>query len=298
MAPSSNAKTCNKCPSEINESDRFISCELCKSCFHLNCANINVKTFEVITKVKCVHWFCDSCNSEDLGAEISDLRKFREKHEVLVGKLDDVQNKYIEQSEQINRIENKLAELQYGTNIENRVTDILREQQEVEKRKLNLCVFNFDNGTENSDREEFVKLCTQNLHINIDSVNAGIVKMHRIVPKQNSSQSRTKILKVYLSCIDLKSEILKNAPKLKNVTRPGLDPSKKVFIAHDLTSTQQKQQKDLRMELHSRRDAGEDVIKYGKIVPKPINTHFPPSNSSPSRRYSTRSFSNNHNAAQ
>ena len=62
---------------------------------------------------------------------------------------------------------------------------------------------------------------------------------------QGRESSRNKIPKVYLNCMcmDLKSEILKNAPKLKNVTRPGSDPSKKVYIAHVSTTTQQKQQR-------------------------------------------------------
>lgn len=82
---------CVKCTSEKN--DKFISCELCKSRFHLNCANVNAETFEVVTKVKCVHWFCDSCDSADLGAEITDLRKFKEKHELLVQKLQSAREK-------------------------------------------------------------------------------------------------------------------------------------------------------------------------------------------------------------
>ena len=83
------------------------------------------------------------------------------------------------------------------------------------------------------------------------------------VGRQSVDRPRTLILK--LSSVADKADILKNSRKLKHL--PDLDARRNVIIKPDLTKMQQKENKELQMELKRRRSLGESVIiRSGKII--------------------------------
>ena len=133
---------------------------------------------------------------------------------------------------------------------------------------MNLCVFNFESSDINTDSTEFVKLCVEKLNINRDNLVNG-VKTRRIAPKMNSANNSTNPTRpnamiVELNSFLLKTEILKNTPKLKFF---GLNPKNRIYIQPDLTAKQQEEQKALVQELNRRRGLGENVmIRRGQVI--------------------------------
>ena len=146
------------------------------------------------------------------------------------------------------------------------IRDIIREERDMENRKLNLCVFNFPQS--DNDRASFINLCSVNLNLNRDEISAGIVEMRRIEGApvlDGRGRQKPRIMIVGLSTFQLKTKILKSAPKLRNYVpqNSGL----KVYISPDYTKKQREERRLLNEELKRRRDNGEDVVvKRGEIV--------------------------------
>ena len=260
---------CSKCDGTFSTNDRQVQCSLCKDFFHVKCSVGTVKAFD-LHKTKGFHWFCDDCDSENIAAELGELRKFKSNYDDIVSKFDNLQHKQSEYDERLDRIETKLVEIgSQKSVIHTTVNESLKDHIELEKRKMNLCVFNFESSDVNTDSTEFVKLCVEKLNINRDSLVNGVVKTRRIAPKMNSANNSTNPTRpnamiVELNSSLLKTEILKNAPKLNFF---GPNPKNRIYIQPDLTAKQQEEQKALVQELNRRRGLGENVmIRRGQVI--------------------------------
>ena len=71
---------CLKCSARADSTHKSLKCELCKENFHVSCIAMNTKTYEVITKVKSVRWFCDQCENINIHDELKNLRDFKSLH--------------------------------------------------------------------------------------------------------------------------------------------------------------------------------------------------------------------------
>lgn len=84
------------------------------------------------------------------------------------------------------------------------------------------------------------------------------------IEKVSCTKGERKLVFVKFKQISTKSEVLRQARRLRTVDNPDL---KKVYINPDLTPNQQREDRALRVELKSRRQAGEKVIiRGGRIV--------------------------------
>ena len=54
---------CPKCKVEVKSEDKATVCDTCGNWFHIQCAKINVKQYELMKKdeMKIMHWFCSGC---------------------------------------------------------------------------------------------------------------------------------------------------------------------------------------------------------------------------------------------
>lgn len=263
MASVTSSDNCSKCTNVVSNNDKGIQCELCQRWFHAPCASISARNLDVIAKLKNVHWFCDLCDSESLMDELKDFRDFRSQHKKLSEDLDEL-------ARLAKRNEDAIADLQRkithdgNDNLHGKIVEIVREERDMERRKFNLCVFGLCESPEVQDRELFNNICSEKLGILLDPVASPVSCTKRI---GSANTTKPRILIVTLNCLSLKNEILKNAPKLKDIVFPGSNA--KVFISPDQTKLQREQRKTLRIELKARLENGENVmISQNKIVPR------------------------------
>ena len=65
---------CKSCSSDITPNDKNLCCGLCESKFHVwEC----VTNYDIMSKLKNVHWFCDDCNMEDIMTELRELKDMK-----------------------------------------------------------------------------------------------------------------------------------------------------------------------------------------------------------------------------
>ena len=153
------------------------------------------------------------------------------------------------------------------------ISSIFRHESEVEKRRANLCIFGLPivDSPNQTDKSVFIKLCSDQLGLPESVISADVLETRRVGSDHPGhgigAAPRPKPLIVKLKSISIKSDILKNAHKLKNYNPPN--SNYKVFVTNDLTKHQQSELTLLRSQLQRRRDVGEDVvIVRGQIVPR------------------------------
>ena len=259
---SSSKDICTKCSKLVADCDKGLQCELCQQWFHAPCVNITAKNYELIGKIRNVHWFCDLCDVGNLIGELADFRDFRTQHAKLSEDIVAINTKLEKTDNAIKQMNNSL-QTSMEECIQSHVNTAIKEELNIERRKMNVCVFGFSGAHGVDDETSFKELCTSVLQIPQNDVGRGIIRTTRLGRPTAGNQKPLPLL-IQLSSLDFKHDILKNAKKLKYLHQEN---NLKVFIAPDLTPQQQAQQRELRVELKQRKDNGEDVfIKQGKIV--------------------------------
>ena len=257
---------CSKCKKVIEESHKTMKCGLCTMVFHSACVGIPVKSFDILSKLKSVHWFCSTCDGGNILDELRDFRDFRSQHAKLTSEL----------SVFADRLQSIETQLQSPSSNSRPLSDepiltqacvasIIRNEMEAEKRKNNLCVFGLPSSSTLDDKSIFVRLCNEQLGLPKNELEETILEVKRLVNTQNgiAPAARPSPVIIKLPSLPYKNIILKNAPKLKNYHPPNSNLN--VFISNE----QQLQQKLLRDELSRRRNLGENIVIFrGKIVPK------------------------------
>lgn len=242
---------CKKCSVAFMGTDKKVKCDLCEMQFHISCIGMSLTNFGIFSKFKSLHWFCESCDNGNIIQEMRELRDMKAQLNAMSQQIENLSNKMNATDPTVHSNQPALQREQ--------IIDIIREENEIEMKKNNLCIFNLPEG--NSDVETFTNLCTQQLGIPRDNfeVNETIR-----VGAQEANKPRALIVK--LKSLNSKVNILKKAPTLRNYAVPN--STLKIYIAPDLTMKQREFQKELRDELKIRRENGEQVIiKRNKIVP-------------------------------
>ena len=280
------ATNCPKCELACEPTQKIFKCALCQKQFHSTCAGINVKTFDVLSKLKSVCWFCDACDGVNLIEELRQFRDFRSQHAKLSQEMNSQSNRIQKLEEKINEFPSNWQAQQSFQNVtRSDVAAIFRDQAEIEKRKNNVCVFGLPVSNGGDDKQSFVRICKDQLGIQAEDLSENITEVLRVGRDSehgnpNYAPTRPRPVIVKLASFSLKSQIMKNAAKLKNY-RPE-NSNLKVFISNDLTREQQIQSKNLRAELARRRGLGESVtIRRGSIVEVESYNSLSPSHSLP-----------------
>ena len=254
---------CLKCQKGIDQkTQKLMKCSLCESLCHSVCEGITVKTYETLAKLKSLHWFCDKCNGAGLLNELREFRDFRAKHVELSNEISNYNTRICSLEEKLQQQPRNLSPSSYCAITKEEVSAQIREELEIDRRKLNLCVFGFPSSDD--DKATFMDLCRSALNIQSTDVQSAIVSVLRVGGTDEQS-TRPRPLIVKTSSSAAKHLILKAAPKLKNYN-PN-NSTLKVFIANDLTKNQQAVAKRLRDEVLRRRSQGENVVvRKGRIV--------------------------------
>ena len=255
------AANCPKCELVAETTQKTIKCALCENVFHAACAGINIKSHEVLNKLKNVRWFCDLCDGANLIDELKQFRDFRSQHAKLSEEMAAQSNRLLSLEQKLEAWPSNQQPQPANMLTRSDVASIFRNEVELDKRKNNLCVFGFVPGA--NDKLKFIEMCQEQLGLQAEDLNRHVVEAVRVgnEPRHgnaNNSPTRPRPLIVKLSSFSYKIEILKNASKLKNFRPPN--SNLKVFIANDLTKEQQIDLKNLRSELSRRREMGDDVI--------------------------------------
>ena len=224
-----------------------LECDLCEYWFHAKCLGLSFEKYKKVREVEdLMKWFCESCNAG--------FKKL--KHQVTI-------------------LENKVQQLESGMEraINDKITDIVMERMEREKRKKNLIFFGLpeaDAEVEGSDRASFDKSslrALRNVDTELEIKNENIELCFRVGKPE---RKKTRPLCVKFKDAAVKGRVLRGGKHLRGA-RGSL---KSVFIAPDLTQTQRAERRKLVEELKDKREATNDdgwVIKFGKIVKRQTN---------------------------
>ena len=132
------------------------------------------------------------------------------------------------------------------------VNDAFLEREEIQKRKLNLMLHNLPEADVATDEDTQISDLIDKLELT-DIVITDHIRFGTTTPK---------LLKITVETLAMKRALLSKATTLRQL--PENDKHAKVYIRPDLTPKQQKESKNLNLELKKRRD--EDPAHSYKIV--------------------------------
>jgi len=147
--------------------------------------------------------------------------------------------------------------------IVNVTSTLATEQRERERRQLNVILHNVpeskssDPNIRKKEDIDFVKSTFSDV-LGVPAVITNAVRLGK-------KESRDRLLKIAVESLDQKKAILRNKLKLRGEESPA--HTHELFITPDLTPTEQKENKDLRLKLAQMNKNGKKYkIKNGQIV--------------------------------
>jgi len=157
----------------------------------------------------------------------------------------------------------------HGVNTKESITQlasaVISEQQEKERRQLNIVVHNIEESSSDSPqmrKQDDIKKVTSFVDKYL-AVKCSVTNAVRLGKRQQGGKPR--LLKITLASIQEKKAILRNKLHLRKEDNP--QEIKKIFITPDLTPSEQKKNKKLREELANlNKDGRKYMIKNGIIV--------------------------------
>ena len=252
------AEKCGECKNTIQANADSMQCESCMSWFHLEpCCNINHVKYRALGDndlLNVIRWFCKKCDKSIIQFA-SDMQEIKE----------------------------RLSALESKSNIKEMVKEVvqehLREEADIEKRRLNVIVYGIpEPSQEIEDAEgelrpttgpERKKADTEKLvsiGADIEGVRLAaeeVESIFRLGAVRNDRKPRP--LCVRLNSGETRRRLLSNAKSLKN---SATEWHKKVFVNPDLTPAQRDKDRAARDELKRRKESGEKnlTIRNFKVV--------------------------------
>ena len=259
---------CGRCKKNCGELEMGVFCELCLTWYHAICVDIPKEAYEWIKKVKGNKWFCSDCGSK-VDKILDKANSLEVETKILRTDMDDVKSR-------LEKVEKKLQ-----GSVKQEIGTALNEQLDIEKRKMNLVVFNlpepeniektvWDLPTKIAkDTKAISEIIKEELKIHLPE---NVIINARRLGKLDTDSDAAKLgtpkprpLKITLSDIKKKRDILTAA---KNLRECDNEIAKKLFINPDLTPEQRKQDQQLRTEMWRRRTENKEnvVIRRGEII--------------------------------
>ena len=156
-----------------------------------------------------------------------------------------------------------------------KVTELLDEKNEKEKRKLNLIVVNLPESNKptheerkREDRDRVRDLVQKITDVPGEEVNDPV----RLGPVQIGQNVRPRLLKLVVRSEEAKIEIMRNVSRLNE----GVEFAERVYINNDSTPRERAKYRELKEEVQRRVEAGENdlIIRNLTIVKrKPRQMH-------------------------
>lgn len=268
---------CKSCEGSIDECHKAIMCDKCDEWFHQKCSALSNNEYKILQQGNAsIKWFCNNCQTTDTVSEeplevnakldkimelLANLTERVAKIENLAGDVKRHGELLSSQEERIARLESNMLKSDGTTSFDDMNTAI-RELKDRDARKQNIIIHNLPESTasNSAEREKDDEVAVKNLveeGLETEVISTKCVRLGR------KSEGKCRLLKVVISNVEMKKQILRNASRLKNN-----EAYANVFITNDLTYQERQQQRKLRSELNQRKEAGEQdlVIKHGRIV--------------------------------
>ena len=267
------ADACSKCKARLNERTSVIlNCDLCNGKYHLACSDLS-KEQQKFYSTSHSAFTCMNCKLkfrnllENNGRLLQENSQLRDENTSLRSRLDSMEQQLRNLKSEIkNEI---ISELKHNSSnslsrecIRTEISSFLSEAREIEKRKLNLCVRNLPEATNDiNDLPKLKEFLSSKLDLNETEVNSGLTQLKRLGER---TVGKNRIIIVTCENSEIRRKMLQNATKLKDFRTPE---NKKVFINPDMTKLQMEENMKLNDELWRRRNDGERVIiRRGEIV--------------------------------
>ena len=270
---------CATCQKNCKDENSCMQCDFCLEWSHTICIDMSNDTYKALIAVKGSRWYCSKCNTK--------VDNLLDKANSLELETQAVKSDVADLKKRMETVETKLK-----GSVEKEISMALNEKTDIERRKMNLVVFNLpeqksDKETAwevpeliNKDIEDITKIIKDDLGIELE--NNAITDARRLGRKQvgkakpgdknkpddsnkpGNSEEKSRPMKIVFSDIRKKREVLEAAKKLRTSDNPV---AKKLFLNPDLTEKQRENDRNLRNLMWERRLKGENVIiQKGKIV--------------------------------
>ena len=257
--------SCLGCDNAIDDGDETIECHACKNWCHRQCSELSEAQFAVLARGgESVLWQCGNCIEKVTNGESPNASRTEAKLDVIMKMF----------QEMITRME-KLEGMQNGKSTDDKIEDaverkmtlIVEEAREKDKRKQNIIIANLPESTEvmleERKREDRVRVRVLVSKIT-DVPGADIDEPMRLGQMQIGYNARPRLLRMVVRTDDAKQKIMKNVYSLNE----GIPFDKRVYINNDCTPLERENYKALKAEMARRVEGGEKdlIIRNMKIV--------------------------------
>jgi hypothetical protein len=256
-------KKCGSCKKLVKTGDQGLQCEYCTFWYHDSCADVNQDRYDAISNSgEQTHWFCKICNLKVMDT-LRFIQSVKDDNEVIKAELTTIKTQVNDLASKFESdmrtkpshqdveamIEDKIATLQI--NIEHSqvkdtpqvVSSVLSEINQRRSKLNNIIIHGIEESrtvnsearTEHDTRKvrDILQVC------GVKHDESSIARVYR--PGIFDKDKGKRPLIATLNKPELKSELFKNASKLRNSDHE----LKEVRIGNDLTRTERVQEKEL-----------------------------------------------------
>ena len=256
---------CGRCCKDVKDVNKGIECNYCNIWFHALCIEINEEAYVHIRKLPGFKWYCDGCNDK--------VNTLIVKAVSLESQVETIQTEQEAIKKRLEIVEKKLS-----GSVNKEISTALNEKVDIDRRKLNLIVYNLpeaksdkDTVWDNPEKVEddiarISEIISSELQIKMTETGkiTNALRLGRTKTNSSGDKSGPRPMKIVFSDISMKRQVLSAAKRLRDSDN---DIAKGLFINPDLTEAQRKRDKDLREEMWTRRQSGENVvIQKGEII--------------------------------
>ena len=280
-AGSRNVKTpwsCLECDDGIIEEEETIECHRCKNWCHKQCSMLSEAQYAVLARGGgggggggSLLWQCQKCIVGG-AARNSDATRTEAKLDVLTKLLQDM----VERLEKLEKANGeKSIDEKIEAAVERKMTHVLEEAKEKEKRKHNIIVVNLPESLERTpeERKREDEERVRELIGKVTDVPRGeIGDPIRLGPIRIGQNPRPRLLRMVVRTEEAKNKIMRNVYALNE----GVPFDKRVYINHDNTPHEREKYRELKTEMQRRMENGErDLVIRNMKITKRQNRYVP-----------------------
>ena len=256
---------CLECDDACKSDQQALLCERCDCWVHISCAGVEQDVYDMFFKkgsklTAGIRFFCKKCDDK--------VTEVIEKCSTLENDTMALKKDMVNVKASIAKIEETIK-----TQVNAKISNIMTNKQEIDKRKMNLVVFGLpetqqDTSSSQWSNAEKIEKDIENIsQIIIEEIGVGLSPRSGIIDARRLGAPKAgnpRPLRIEFRDLNTKRDVLTNAKKLRSSKN---DLCKKLYINPDLTEEQKKADEKLRKEMWVRREKGENVIiRRGAIV--------------------------------
>ena len=255
---------CTECESDIYDHDPALQCDLCEKWYCNQCLGLSNSVYGFMNSSKVsdgIMWFCKHC------------RKTLPATKKILQRLDDLESKQINNEKQIKSlqkcIEEKSKTLQShvpndqssntdkaeSVNVASIISQVLEEQQEREKRKLNIVCFDIPESEETSPetRREDDAYRIQKIIDEVMEADSTMTSQPIRLGCYNAESIKPTLVRFSVPSVENKHRIIESARTKVKISKQ--ERCKDLFFQSDLTANQRKEAYLLRVERRKNKSA-------------------------------------------